>query len=30
MGLDEPVIEVSGSADERKLALDVVREIARR
>ena len=30
MGLDEPVIEVSGNAEERKLALDVVREIARR
>ncbi len=30
MGLDEPVIEVSGDAEERKLALDVVREIARR
>jgi 5,10-methylenetetrahydromethanopterin reductase len=30
VGLDEPVIEVSGDAVERKLALDVVREIARR
>jgi len=30
VGLDEPVIEVSGSAEERKLALDVVREVARR
>ena len=30
VGLDEPVIEVSGTAEERKLALDVVREIARR
>jgi 5,10-methylenetetrahydromethanopterin reductase len=30
VGLDEPVIEVSGSAEERKLALDVVRDIARR
>jgi 5,10-methylenetetrahydromethanopterin reductase len=30
MGLDEPVIEVSGNAEERKLALDVVRDIARR
>jgi 5,10-methylenetetrahydromethanopterin reductase len=30
VGLDEPVIEVSGNAEERKLALDVVREIARR
>ena len=30
MGLDEPVIEVSGTAQERKLALDVVRDIARR
>ena len=27
---DEPVIEVSGTAQERKLALDVVRDIARR
>ncbi len=30
MGLDEPIVEVSGSGEERKLALDVVREIARR
>jgi 5,10-methylenetetrahydromethanopterin reductase len=30
VGLDEPVIEVSGDAAERKLALDVVREVARR
>jgi 5,10-methylenetetrahydromethanopterin reductase len=30
VGLDEPVIEVSGNADERKLALDVVRDVARR
>ncbi len=30
VGLDDPVIEVSGNAEERKLALDVVREIARR
>jgi 5,10-methylenetetrahydromethanopterin reductase len=30
VGLDEPIIEVSGNAEERKLALDVVREIARR
>ena len=30
MGLDEPIIEISGNAEERKLALDVVREIARR
>jgi 5,10-methylenetetrahydromethanopterin reductase len=30
VGLDEPVIEVSGNAEERKLALDVVRDIARR
>jgi 5,10-methylenetetrahydromethanopterin reductase len=30
IGLDEPIIEVSGSSDERKLALDVVRDIARR
>jgi len=29
-GLDEPIIEVSGNAEERKLALDVVHEIARR
>jgi 5,10-methylenetetrahydromethanopterin reductase len=29
VGLDEPVIEVSGDAEERKLALDVIREIAR-
>jgi 5,10-methylenetetrahydromethanopterin reductase len=28
MGVDEPIIEVSGSRDERKLALDVVHEIA--
>jgi alkanesulfonate monooxygenase SsuD/methylene tetrahydromethanopterin reductase-like flavin-dependent oxidoreductase (luciferase family) len=30
MGLDEPIIEVSGNSEERKLALDVVRDIARR
>jgi 5,10-methylenetetrahydromethanopterin reductase len=30
MGLDEPVIEVSGNAEERRLALEVVRDIARR
>jgi 5,10-methylenetetrahydromethanopterin reductase len=30
IGLDEPVIEVTGSAEERKLALEVVREIAKR
>jgi hypothetical protein len=30
MGLDEPIIEVSGNREERKLALDVVREIAQR
>jgi alkanesulfonate monooxygenase SsuD/methylene tetrahydromethanopterin reductase-like flavin-dependent oxidoreductase (luciferase family) len=30
VGLDEPIIEVSGSADERKLALDVVRDLAQR
>jgi 5,10-methylenetetrahydromethanopterin reductase len=30
VGLDEPIIEVSGNTEERKLALDVVREIARR
>ena len=29
-GLDEPVIEVAGNNEERKLALDVVRELARR
>ncbi|HEY1361988.1 MAG TPA: LLM class flavin-dependent oxidoreductase [Xanthobacteraceae bacterium] len=28
-GLDEPVIEVTGSVEERKLALEVVRDIAR-
>jgi 5,10-methylenetetrahydromethanopterin reductase len=30
VGLDEPIIEVSGNAEERKLALAVVREVARR
>ena len=30
VGLDEPVIEVTGSAEDRKLALAVVREIAKR
>jgi len=30
IGLDEPIIEVSGNSEERKLALDVVRDIARR
>ncbi len=30
IGLDEPIIEVTGNADERKLALAVVREVARR
>jgi 5,10-methylenetetrahydromethanopterin reductase len=30
VGLDDPVIEVSGNAEERKLALDVVHDIARR
>ena len=30
IGLDEPIIEVSGNGEERKLALDVVRDIARR
>jgi 5,10-methylenetetrahydromethanopterin reductase len=30
VGLDEPIIEVSGSVEERKLALDVVRDVARR
>ena len=29
-GLDEPLIEVSGNAEERRLALDVVRDLARR
>jgi alkanesulfonate monooxygenase SsuD/methylene tetrahydromethanopterin reductase-like flavin-dependent oxidoreductase (luciferase family) len=29
-GLDEPIIEVSGSAEERMLALDIVRELADR
>jgi len=30
VGLDEPIIEVSGNIEERRLALDVVREVARR
>jgi 5,10-methylenetetrahydromethanopterin reductase len=30
IGLDEPVIEVTGSSEDRKLALAVVREIAKR
>lgn len=30
IGLDEPIIEVTGNADERKLALAVVRDVARR
>jgi 5,10-methylenetetrahydromethanopterin reductase len=30
IGLDEPIIEISGNADERKLALDVVHELSRR
>jgi 5,10-methylenetetrahydromethanopterin reductase len=30
VGLDEPIIEVSGNVEERKLALEVVSEIARR
>jgi 5,10-methylenetetrahydromethanopterin reductase len=30
VGLDEPIIEVSGDIEQRRLALDVVREIARR
>jgi 5,10-methylenetetrahydromethanopterin reductase len=30
VGLDEPIIEVGGTAEERALALDVVREVARR
>ncbi len=29
-GIDEPAIEVTGSAEDRKLALAVVREIAKR
>ena len=29
IGLDEPIIEVSGSAEERALALEVVRSLAR-
>ncbi len=29
-GLDEPIIEVSGTAEERQLALDIVRELASR
>jgi alkanesulfonate monooxygenase SsuD/methylene tetrahydromethanopterin reductase-like flavin-dependent oxidoreductase (luciferase family) len=29
IGLDEPIIEVSGTPDERKLALEVVRDTAR-
>jgi hypothetical protein len=29
-GLDEPVIEVAGNNEDRKLALDVLRELARR
>jgi 5,10-methylenetetrahydromethanopterin reductase len=30
VGLDEPIIEVSGNNEQRRLALDVVRDIARR
>ncbi|MCC6775890.1 MAG: LLM class flavin-dependent oxidoreductase [Hyphomicrobiales bacterium] len=30
IGLDEPIIEVSGNAEERRLALDVVRDLAQR
>ena len=30
VGLDEPIIEVSGNAAERKLALEVVRDLAQR
>ena len=30
VGLDEPIIEVSGDTEERKLALAVVRDLARR
>jgi 5,10-methylenetetrahydromethanopterin reductase len=29
VGLDEPIIEVSGTAEERDLALDVLREVAK-
>ena len=29
-GLDEPIIEVSGTAEERLLALNIVRELANR
>lgn len=29
IGLDEPIIEISGDADQRKLALDVVHELSR-
>lgn len=30
VGIDEPIIEVAGTAEERALALDVVRDVARR
>jgi 5,10-methylenetetrahydromethanopterin reductase len=30
VGLDEPIIEVSGNREERRLALDLVRDVARR
>ncbi len=30
IGLDEPIIEISGNRDERGLALDVVRDLAQR
>ena len=30
VGLDEPIIEVSGDIEQRRLALDVVRDVARR
>jgi 5,10-methylenetetrahydromethanopterin reductase len=30
IGLDEPIIEVSGTAEERRLALDLVRDLAQR
>ena len=30
VGFDEPIVEIAGDAEERKLALDVLREISRR
>ena len=29
IGFDEPIVEIAGDAEERKLALDVLREISR-